>query len=227
MLTLRKKRRLKDPVNLSKVAVDMHSHLLPGIDDGATDLNNSIEMIQKLMAFGYRKFLTTPHIMSDLYKNTTDTVRTKCNELREELTRRNIEVELECSAEYFTDSYFQTLIAKNDLMPFGNNYILFELGFVSKPPMFEQVIYDLQMAGYRPILAHPERYTYMHREFHKFEELVNKGVHLQLNVGSLSGSYGNGVRRTAKKLIDEGLGHILRNRLSPHGPYRNDECHHI
>jgi len=193
----------------------MHSHLLPGIDDGAKTLEDSLRMITELASFGYKKLVTTPHILSGLYNNTSEIIKKQGDLVAEALVRQDIDIDLEYSAEYFTDHHFEELIAKKDLLPFGDNYILFELGFMNEPPQMQKVIFDLQMAGYRPILAHPERYNYWHQDFSKFEEVIARGVSLQLNINSLTGQYGPGVQKTAERLIEENLITFL-----------GTDCHH-
>ena len=153
----RKKKKL-DPVDFSSLRTDIHSHLIPGIDDGAPDLETSIEIIKKLMTLGYSNFITTPHIMSDLYRNTPEIILGGLKKLRAELSRLKIDVKIEAAAEYFVDYEFENKIGKEKFLTFGDNYILIEFSFLEKPQNIDEIIFKLQLEGYKVVLAHPARY---------------------------------------------------------------------
>jgi tyrosine-protein phosphatase YwqE len=208
--------KLLEPADLSVLKVDMHSHLVPGIDDGAATPKDSLEMLERFAALGYKKVVTTPHIMSDFYRNSSDTVRKGRDLLSELAFQKGIEIEIEVAAEYYLDEYFEDLLIKRDLLTFGNNHLLFELAFMQAPNMLKNVVFELQMAGYKPVLAHPERYPYWHTEFEKYQEFIEKDVLLQLNINSLTGTYGPQVKKVAEKLIDSGMVQLL-----------GSDCHHI
>jgi len=203
------------PADLSKVGVDMHSHLVPGVDDGSKSTEDSLELIRGLASLGYRKLITTPHIMSDLYPNDGKALKQKADALREVLLKENINVELECSAEYFLDDHFLELLRNGKLEPFSANYILFEMSFMEKSPLLQEAIFELQNAGYIPILAHPERYTYLHRTYDAYQSLVDQGVHLQLNINSVTGHYSPQVAEISEKLLKDDLISFL-----------GSDCHH-
>lgn len=202
-------RNSRSGIDLSILKTDMHSHLIPGIDDGATTLENSIELIKGLKDLGYSKLITTPHIMSDFYKNTPQIILGGLELVRAELKKQQIEIELEAAAEYYCDHSFEKLIDQKQLLTFSENYVLFELSYLNPPEIFETVTFKLQMEGYKPVLAHPERYPYWFQSFEKFREIRDKGILFQVNLGSLSGHYGAGTKRTAERLIDEGLVDII------------------
>lgn len=191
----------KEKVNLEPLCCDMHSHLIPGIDDGAKDLEQSIEIIRAFKELGYKKIITTPHIMSDYYKNTPDIILNGLEKVKNELTKNQIEIEVEAAAEYYLDENFEEKIKTKKLLSFGKNYVLFELSMFSEPPNLANVIFELQVAGYTPVLAHPERYPYWHKSINKYDELRSKGILLQLNLLSLTGAYSAEVKKTAQKLI--------------------------
>ncbi|MEN9638681.1 MAG: hypothetical protein RLZZ262_549 [Bacteroidota bacterium] len=209
-------RRQGPPVDLAMVGLDMHSHLLPGIDDGAEDMDRSIELILHLKELGYHSAITTPHIFWDMYRNTTEGIRAKLEEVRAELKARDIDFRLDAAAEYYCDEHFENLIEKGDLLTFGNRYILFEVGFAAEHANMGRALFNLQLAGYKPILAHPERYEYWHGSLSKYEQLVDRDVALQLNITSLTGQYGPNVKRMSEKLIDAGF-------IS----YIGTDCHHM
>lgn len=194
-----------EPIDLSVLGTDVHSHLIPGIDDGSKSLDDSIRMIERLMEMGFEKIITTPHIMSDLYPNSRDIILKGYENVKNELEKRKIKVEFEVAAEYFLDDHFVELIKKDEIMTFGDNYVLFELPFGEQPMNLKKVIFDLQMNGYIPVLAHPERYPYWHKSMNIFHELLVKDVILQINMNSLSGAYGPQVKNIGEKLIQEKL----------------------
>lgn len=214
-----KNKELKEPIDFGLIGTDIHSHLIPGIDDGSKSIDDSIKMIQGLMKFGYKKIITTPHIMSDMYPNTKEIITKGYERLKIELENRNIDVEFEVASEYFLDEHFIELIEKGDLMTFGDDMVLFELPFGQEPMDLNKTIFDMQMAGYIPVIAHPERYDYFHKNFSRYESLYQKDVILQVNINSLSGQYSNEVQKIAEKLIDRGLVKILGTDMHHQGHF--------
>jgi protein-tyrosine phosphatase len=202
-------RNSRTGIDLSILKTDMHSHLIPGIDDGATSLENSIELIKGLKDLGYSKLITTPHIMSDFYKNTPEIILGGLELVRAELKKQQIDIRIEAAAEYYCDKAFEVLIEQKKLLTFGNNHVLFELSYLNPPEIFETITFKLQMEGYKPVLAHPERYSYWFQSFEKFREIRDKGVLFQVNLASLTGYYGAGSKRTAERLVEEGLIDII------------------
>ena len=194
-----------EPADLSLLKTDLHSHLIPAIDDGSKSVDDSINMIRTFIAMGYQKIITTPHVMSDFYKNTPEIILGGLEKLKTELVRQNIEIEIEAAAEYYLDETLEPQVKGGKLLTFGKNYLLFELPFMTEPPNLASFIFELQTNGYVPILAHPERYGFYYKEFEKYRELKEKGVHLQLNILSLVGHYGPEAQKIAERLIDEGL----------------------
>ncbi|NNE55219.1 MAG: hypothetical protein HKN32_04315 [Flavobacteriales bacterium] len=209
------KQKLRDPLDFSVIKTDMHSHLIPAIDDGAKDMQDAIELVRGLQHIGYKKLITTPHVMSDFYRNTSDGIRRGADALASELAREGINIGIHAAAEYYCDEHFENLIEKKDLLTFGDNHILFELPFAAPPSNLKRVIFNLQMAGYKPILAHPERYGYWHNQMDQFRSLVDKDVFLQLNINSISGVYSPAVKKIGMKMMEEGL-------IS----YVGTDCHH-
>ncbi len=182
---------------------DLHSHLLPGIDDGVQDLEESLEVIKGFVNLGFKKLITTPHIMHDFYKNDAAIIMARLQEVREALAAGNINITLEAAAEYYLDEFFLELIGSDTpLLTFGDNYVLFELSFTNKPLNIKEAIFNLQTRGYRPVLAHAERYLYFHRQDNLLQELYDSGVFLQLNLLSLSGYYSAEVKKMAARLLN-------------------------
>jgi tyrosine-protein phosphatase YwqE len=186
------------------VKVDIHSHLLPGIDDGVRTIEESVAIIKKFKLLGYSKLITTPHVISDFYPNNREIITQKLNEVREALKRENIDINIEASAEYYVDMEFLKLIENDDLLPFMGNYILFETAYSFKPMILEQVIFNLQERGYIPVLAHPERYRYLHHDMELYKELKAQGTLFQINIKSLQ-SRSKVNYKIALKLIEMGI----------------------
>jgi len=220
-LKLFKKEVQLEPANLSLLKTDVHSHLIPAIDDGSKSLEDSINMIRTFKEMGYQKIVTTPHVMSDFYKNTPEIILGGLEKVKEELKRLHIEIEIEAAAEYYLDETLEPKVKGGTLLTFGKNYLLFELPFMTEPPNLASFIFELQTNRYIPVLAHPERYGFYYKEFEKYRELTEKGVHLQLNILSLVGHYGPEAQKTAERLIDEGLitflGSDCHNVMHQHG----------
>lgn len=186
----------------------MHSHLLPGIDDGAKNAEDSLDLINRLQDLGFRKLITTPHIMSDYYGNTGETVTRSYEMFMTVLKERQITIAFECAAEYYLDEQVYAMVSnKENLLTFGHNYFLFETNVISEPLQLREFIFSLTSQGYRPVMAHPERYQYMTME--KAEDLHYRGVLLQVNTLSLIGYYGPPIQRIAEKLIDKGWVDLL------------------
>jgi len=195
--------------DLSGIGTDVHSHLIPGIDDGVKTIEESIMLIKGLYELGYRKLIITPHIMSDYYQNTPEIIRTGLLRVKEALSIEKIDMKVDAAAEYYLDFNFLEKIEKKELLTLGDNYVLFELSYFNPPQNLNEVIFSLQTSGYKAILAHPERYVYWYNDFNKYVELKNRGVYFQLNINSLTGEYSVPTRKIAEKLIKEDFVNFL------------------
>jgi len=183
---------------------DMHSHLLPGIDDGSPDLATSVEMINGLVNLGFKKLITTPHVMQDMYPNKRDDILKRYEILKKHLEAEKIYVELEVAAEYFLDDNFKQILAdKEPLLTFGDNLVLVEFSMASEQYNFKELLFELQMQSYQPVIAHPERYIYQEKNKEFFEELKSAGYLFQLNIMSLAGVYGKTVNELARYFIKQ------------------------
>jgi tyrosine-protein phosphatase YwqE len=191
------------------LAVDMHAHWLPGIDDGAKNMDESLAMIGSLQSLGFQKLIATPHIMADLYPNTPAIIQDRLSETRRACAAAGIEIELEAAAEYLLDDGFEKHLDRYGPLTFGDNYILIEFGFFQPPLQAENVFFQLLAAGYRPILAHPERYAYFHDKPRELNKLRERGVKLQVNTLSLLGHYGKRIQSSAINLVTEGMADFL------------------
>lgn len=202
LLDLFKNKKI-EPLSLDWMGVDMHSHLIPGIDDGSKTLDESVALIKRLKNFGLRKLITTPHVMTEFYKNTPEIISEGLEKLQSALIKEGIDIEIEAAAEYYLDEVFMEKINSGEpLLTFGNNYILVETGFINKPRMLQETLFALETKGYKPIFAHPERYLYLHQDDELLDSLIDKDVTFQINLLSLTGYYSKPVKTLAEKLID-------------------------
>ena len=184
---------------------DLHSHLIPGIDDGSKSMEQSIEMVKSLKNLGFKKLITTPHIMSHRFPNDRDIILNGLEKLQEELLKQNIDISIQAASEYYYDEHFIDLIRKKELLSFGDNHVLFELSYTTPVFGIEQTIYELLKAGYKPILAHPERYVYFGSSPEKYHKLKEAGLQFQINVNSTNDFYGKKTRIAVKYLVENGL----------------------
>ena len=192
-----------DPIDMSLINVDMHAHLLPAIDDGAKSLDDSLALISGLKELGYSKVLATPHVMYDFYKNSTDTILSKLDDVREVLSKNNISINIEAAAEYYFDEELQARLKKKDLLSFGNEkYLLFEFSYFNEQNGVHGVLSEMFEKGFTPVLAHPERYPYFVDAPEKYNQLKEMGVKFQLNLLSLVGHYGDSAVEGSNYLID-------------------------
>ena len=184
---------------------DMHAHWLPGIDDGAESLDDSLDMIREMAALGYRRLVATPHVMTDLYNNAPETIRGALEQVRRAAEVAGLDIQLDAAAEYLLDEGFPDRLREDRLLTLPGNYLLVEFSFVSPPSNHDAIFFDIQTKGYRPVLAHPERYRYFHARFADYRGLVERGIRLQVNLLSLAGYYGKDVKQVAEQLLAEGL----------------------
>jgi len=204
--------------------VDIHSHLIPGIDDGVETFEEAGEILRFMINLGYTKVVTTPHIMGDFYQNNPGIINEGLNELREYLKTEKIDIEVDAAAEYHLDEHFISLIENNEeLLTIGNNYILFETPFMNEPVYLKETIFTLASKGYKPILAHPERYNYLLDNWSFIEELIDRGVFLQINLMSLSGHYSKPVQKMAEKLLKKQMVSFVGSDI--HRPAHLDSFH--
>ncbi len=192
------------PVTLSYQLLksDMHSHLIPGIDDGSPDLATSLALIRGMAGLGYTKLITTPHIMWDMYKNNREDILRRLALLQAAVKEEGIPVEIHAAAEYFLDDHVEGLIRNNEpLLTISGNMVLVEFSMAYISHGIRDILFDMQMQGYLPVIAHPERYIYLHRNKEFFDDLKTIGCLFQLNLLSLGGHYGKSVTELANYLL--------------------------
>lgn len=187
--------------------LDFHSHILPGLDDGATDIENAIELVSAMKSWGFERVTCTPHI-TNKFRNTPETIRPAFELLQEEIDKRNIGLEIRMSAEYrLVPETWPEVLEKNWLMPIEDKYIIMELPIFNPEDIkdlkpldeFRKVI----SMGLIPLIPHPERYFYLSRK--ELMSFLEAGVRIQCNYGSLAGLYGETAEQNARSLVEEGL----------------------
>lgn len=210
MFFFNKKKKSPEHPDLSAIGTDMHSHLIPGIDDGSPDIATSLELIRGLQSLGYRKLITTPHILGDMYPNTRGIILAGLADLKQAVTEAGIDMEIEAAAEYFLDEHMEALLRDREpLLTFGERYVLTEFSMAFLSQGVKELIFELQMQGYQPVIAHPERYIYLAGNQDYFEELKATGCLFQLNLLSLTGYYGKSVQDLAQILIKKNYYDLL------------------
>ncbi|UMB53553.1 histidinol phosphatase [Lutibacter sp. A64] len=206
MLSFFKKNKQPITTLFSKTYIDIHSHLLPNIDDGSKSFEDSTELIQKLSSFGIKNFVTTPHVMDGVWNNTSKDIQQKLFELTNYLKSHGLEdINIRAAAEYMIDNNFEKLLSNKDLLPIKDQYILVELSYFNPPINLNEILFNIQIAGYKPILAHPERYIFYHTNYNKYHELKELGCLFQLNLLSLSQHYGSKVNKITERLLKDNL----------------------
>lgn len=198
--------KLDHPISIFQVGTDIHAHFLPGLDDGAANMDSSIQMIREMANLGYKKLICTPHVMFGHYQNSTASILACLDELKKRIAEEKIEINIAASAEYNFDQELMRRIEQDDLLTFGNEsyrFLLFELSYFNEPMGLPELVAKIKAKGISPLLAHPERYPYFADQRHKYKELKDMGVLFQININSLSGLYPGGAADTAAWLIDQ------------------------
>lgn len=186
--------------------IDIHNHILPGIDDGAKTVDDSIALIRSFSEFGVKHFIATPHIMSNYYPNTRETIGASLTELKNALLQNGLkDVSVEASAEHMIDDNFENLLENEGIMPLKKDYLLVEMSYLQPPINFEEAIIKTASKRFFPILAHPERYGFLHHRKKRYQEYKDNGILFQMNLLSLSEYYGKEVPKVAVELLENGL----------------------
>lgn len=198
----------------SWLSQDIHSHLLPGIDDGSPDVETSLQLLKSLSDAGIRKFICTPHVIGDMYRNTPETINNALEKLQKGVRNEGLDIEISAAAEYMLDDHFMELLRnKEPLMKLTKNHILTELSYSTAPQKLEEISFEINVNNYQPIMAHPERYRYYHNNYEAYKRIKELGFLLQVNLLSLTGYYGKSVAKAAKYLLDNQLADFVGSDL--------------
>lgn len=193
-----------------KIGVDIHSHLLPKLDDGVKSFEESLLILERMRKLGYRKVITTPHVIHDAYPNTSEGILEKWMLLRKKIEINQLDIEIEAAAEYQIDDNFIKMLDGNaEFLTFGKKYILVETPFFNEPVYLQSVIFKLNALGFKPILAHPERYVYFQNNPKFLKEISQMNIYFQINMNSLAGFYDKAAQKLAEWMIDHKMVHFL------------------
>lgn len=188
--------------------IDIHSHLLYGLDEGAKSIEDTIEICKYLADNGFNTVIGTPHIIQGLYNNTAEKILNRWKEVTSVVENKNINLKILPGAEYYIDYFFyKNLTNPKNFLTLNNNgkYMLVEFPLSGIPNIVQDIVFKIKINGFLPVLAHPERYATLIDNPKKAAELNEMGFIFQMNLGSLNGGYGSGVKKTAEKLLEEGL----------------------
>ncbi len=185
--------------------VDIHSHVLSGIDDGAKTMEDSNYLMKQMQNFGFHKSIATPHTLTNIWNNTPEIINYTLEKTKKELPELTNQLDLKAASEYIIDEHFVTLFAEKKLLTLKDKMVLVEMSYINPPIQLFDVLFDMQVAGYVPVLAHPERYLFYHNNFDQYKKLKKAGCYFQLNLLSTVGYYGKHVATTADKLLKNGM----------------------
>ena len=188
---------------LPKDFVDIHSHIFPGIDDGAKNIGESNLLINEMEDLGFKKIIGTPHTYPGLYNNSNEIIKKSFEKIKRKITNNNIKIDY--ASEYFIGEYLIEKAKENKFLTIKNNYILLEMGFISAPINIYDILFQLRLREYIPIIAHPERYRFLFSNFKEYHKLKKFGCKFQINFLSCLGYYGKDVLNITDRLLEHGL----------------------
>lgn len=192
-------------VDLLAGFVDMHNHILPGIDDGAKNVQESIALLKGFGEFGVSNFVATPHVMHNYYPNNPETIEKSLMLLKNELLKEGMaDITISGAAEHMIDANFETILEEGQVLPIRKNYLLIEMSYLQPAINFDSSVQKIASKRFFPILAHPERYVYLKSGSKKYRNYKERGLLFQLNLLSLGEYYGKDVHKKALKLIEDG-----------------------
>ena len=193
---------------------DIHSHLLPGIDDGSPDVDTSLQLLKSLSDAGIKRFVCTPHVIGDMFRNTPETINAALGKLQKAVKQQGLDVEISAAAEYMLDDHFMELLRnKAPLLCVYKNHILTELSYSTMPEKLDEISFEINVNNYQPIMAHPERYRYYHNNYDAYRRMKELGFLLQVNLLSLTGYYGKSVAKAAKYIVENDLADFVGSDL--------------
>jgi tyrosine-protein phosphatase YwqE len=193
---------------------DVHSHIIPGIDDGSPDVETSISLIKGMIDLGYESFTATPHVMEDMWRNDKATISKGYEVLRQALDAEGITNQVSMAAEYLVDGNFTRLLdEKKELLTIQDDKVLIEISFIEPPRNLKEIIFEMLIQGYHPVFAHPERYNYYYKRLAELKAIRDSGCIFQSNILSFSGYYGPAAMQCAEWMADKGMVDLLGSDL--------------
>lgn len=199
----KKKEYLKDCIPTG--FVDIHSHTLCGIDDGAQSIDDTKYLLQAMMNLGFDKVITTPHTISHVHPNTTQIINDTYKKVVDQLPLETNQLKYQAASEYMIDENFQERVSKDDLLPLKNKHVLVEMSYINPPIFLYDALFLLVSKGYTPVLAHPERYNFYKGDLKAYKSLKKAGCLFQINLLSVTGYYGDKIAEVADLLLKENM----------------------
>ena len=190
--------------------IDLHCHILPGLDDGAPDVATSLAMARMFIDAGVEVVACTPHILPGLYHNSGPQIRTAIEQLRLALDQSELKLDLVCGSDAHMTPDFVAKLKSGEILALADSrYVLVEPPHHVAPARLEQFFFEILVAGYVPILTHPERLTWVKAQYAAIQRLAHAGVWMQITAGSLTGDFGRSAQHLAERMLDEGIVHLL------------------
>lgn len=209
------KSKSKGPAKLP-FSTDIHCHILPGVDDGSPDIDTSVSLVERMQKWGISRIIASPHVTKATFENTPERLDDAMSQLQSALNDRNLDIDLSHHAEYRLDDFSKSQWDNGVFMTIPGDYIMIENPFVAEAWFIDQCIFDLQVKGFTPILAHPERYSYYFNNRERYTTLHNAGAKFQVNLLSLAGAYGKEQREVAEYLISKNFVDFVGTDLHNH-----------
>ncbi|MFT4733298.1 MAG: protein-tyrosine phosphatase [Arcticibacterium sp.] len=185
--------------------IDIHSHMLPGIDDGASTLEQTEALLSKVKNMGFSKCIMTPHTLPEIWENTTEGIKQTFMETKANLETPYKEMMQGAASEYMINDAFMSRLDTEPLLTLKDNYILIEMSYLNPPFALIDIIYEIKHKGYQPILAHPERYLFYHNDLKMYDKIKDLDVLFQLNLLSSVGYYGTHISKVSDYLLHADL----------------------
>ena len=184
-------------------AVDIHSHILPGIDDGASTISHTTKLLEGLNKIGFSKCIATPHKLPEIWENTSNGIKETFQATKEQLQEPHQTMLQHAASEYMINEAFLERLQTEPLLTIKDNIVLIEMSYMNPPLALKEIIFEIQLKGYQPLLAHPERYLFYHQNTKMYQTLKELDVKFQLNLLSSVGYYGSSVATAADFLLKE------------------------
>jgi protein-tyrosine phosphatase len=183
--------------------IDIHSHILPGIDDGAENVSQTIKLLEGLQKIGFSKCIATPHTLPEIWENTSTGIKETFHSTKQILEEPQKTILCHAASEYMINEAFLERLQTESLLTLKDNMVLIEMSYLNPPLALKEIIFEIQLKGYQPLLAHPERYLFYHQNKKMYDTLKELEVKFQLNLLSTVGYYGSSVATAADFLLKE------------------------
>ncbi len=186
--------------------IDLHSHWVPGIDDGVGSADEGVALLRALIDAGFEQIIATPHMRPGMFDNTRGDIVAAFEQMQSRVQAEQLGVRVGLSCEHFFDDIvFERLMGGQGVPYPGQRAVLVEFATDHLPARLADRLFDLRRLGLRPVIAHPERYRAAWKSLEVMEDLVDRGMVLLMDVGALAGKYGRAPKKAAERMLDAGL----------------------